>query len=70
MSILGIFTGLAKINATVAVMKEVTLLGGITYGRPGSRSDFDVALEIAAKPPTARARTSKSAAPTKSRRRR
>lgn len=47
-SILGIFTGPASVNATAAVMKEVTLYGGITYGRPGSRSDFEVALQIAA----------------------
>ncbi|MCH8950495.1 MAG: zinc-binding dehydrogenase, partial [Chloroflexi bacterium] len=47
-SILGIFTGPATVNATAAVMKEVTLYGGITYGRPGSRSDFEVALQIAA----------------------
>jgi threonine dehydrogenase-like Zn-dependent dehydrogenase len=46
-SVLGIFTGAATVNATLAVLKEVMLLGGITYGRPGSRSDFEVALEIA-----------------------
>ncbi|MEX0786457.1 MAG: alcohol dehydrogenase catalytic domain-containing protein, partial [Dehalococcoidia bacterium] len=43
-SVLGIFTGPASLNATLAVLKEVTLAGGITYGRPGSRSDFEVAL--------------------------
>ncbi len=47
-SILGLFTGPASVNATAAVMKEVTLLGSSTYGRPGPRSDFEVALEIAA----------------------
>ncbi len=47
-SILGLFTGPVSVNATAAVMKGVTLYGGITYGRPGSRSDFEVALEIAA----------------------
>ncbi len=46
-SILGIFSQRVNLNATVAVLKEVQLLGGITYGRPGSRSDFEVALEIA-----------------------
>jgi 2-desacetyl-2-hydroxyethyl bacteriochlorophyllide A dehydrogenase len=46
-SILGLFTGPVSLNATVAVLKEVLLLGGITYGRPGTRSDFEVALEIA-----------------------
>ena len=47
-SILGLFTGPVSVNATAAVMKEVTLYGGITYGRPDARSDFEVALEIAA----------------------
>ena len=46
-SILGLFTEPVSFNATAAVMKEVTLYGGITYGRPGARSDFEVALEIA-----------------------
>lgn len=50
-SILGVFTGPVSVNATLAVLKEVTLLGGITYGRPGSRSDFEVAIEIAAGQP-------------------
>lgn len=48
-SMLGLFTGQVSLNATAAVLKEVLLLGGITYGRPGSRSDFEVALEIAAR---------------------
>ena len=47
-SILGIFTGQPTLNAALAVLKEVQLFGGITYGRPGSRSDFEVALEIVA----------------------
>lgn len=48
-SVLGVFTGAPSVNATLAVLKEVSLVGGITYGRPNSRSDFEVALEIAAK---------------------
>ena len=48
-SILGLFTGAVAFNATATVMKEVTLYGGITYGRPGGRSDFEVAMEIAAR---------------------
>lgn len=46
-SILGLFTGPVNVNAITAVLKGVTLYGGITYDRPGSRSDFEVALEIA-----------------------
>ena len=47
-SVLGIFSALSPINATVLALKEVSLVGGITYGRPGSRSDFEVAIDIAA----------------------
>ena len=46
-SILGVFTSPVSLNVTAAVLKEVTLLGGITYGRPGARSDYEVALQIA-----------------------
>ena len=46
-SILGVFTGPVSLNVTAVVLKEVLLLGSITYGRPGARSDFEVALEIA-----------------------
>jgi 2-desacetyl-2-hydroxyethyl bacteriochlorophyllide A dehydrogenase len=48
-SILGIFSQAVTINATVAALKEVSLVGGITYGRPGVLSDFEVALQIAAR---------------------
>ncbi len=47
-SILGLFTGPVAMNATAVVLKEALLLGSMTYGRPGPRSDFEVALEIAA----------------------
>jgi len=47
-SVLGIFSQQVTINATVAVLKELMLLGGITYGRPGGLSDFEVAMAIAA----------------------
>jgi len=46
-SILGIFSHQPAINATLAVLKEVSLIGGITYGHINGRSDFEVALEIA-----------------------
>jgi L-iditol 2-dehydrogenase len=48
-SVLGIFTEAPPLNATLAVLKEVSLVGGITYGLPDSRSDFQVALEIASR---------------------
>ncbi len=47
-SILGLFTEAVRLNATAAVLKEALLVGSMTYGRPGSRSDFEVALDIAA----------------------
>lgn len=47
-SILGLFTKAVKLNATAAVLKEALLVGSMTYGRPGTRSDFEVALDIAA----------------------
>jgi 2-desacetyl-2-hydroxyethyl bacteriochlorophyllide A dehydrogenase len=47
-SVLGLFTGPVSLNATAAVLKEIVLIGGVTYGRPGTRSDFEVAIEIAA----------------------
>ncbi len=47
-SILGIFTGPVTMNATAAVLKEAQLVGSMTYGRPGPRSDYEVALEVAA----------------------
>ena len=36
-----------SVNATLAILKEVALVGGIVYGHTGGRSDFGVALEIA-----------------------
>ncbi|MEX2158368.1 MAG: alcohol dehydrogenase catalytic domain-containing protein [Dehalococcoidia bacterium] len=48
-SVLGIFSALSPINATVLALKEVSLVGGITYGRPDNLSDFKVAIDIASK---------------------
>ncbi len=47
-SILGLFTEAVSLNATAAVLKEALLVGSMTYGRQGMRSDFSVALDIAA----------------------
>jgi 2-desacetyl-2-hydroxyethyl bacteriochlorophyllide A dehydrogenase len=47
-SVLGLFGGTESLNALGLVLKEVTVVGGITYCRPGLRSDFDVALSILA----------------------
>ena len=45
-SVLGVFTQTAEINALALMLKEVSMVGGITYCRPGRHSDFDVALGI------------------------
>jgi len=45
-SVLGIFSQATPIHALGLVLKEVTVVGGITYCRPGIRSDFDTALSI------------------------
>lgn len=48
-AVLGLFMGQVGINMGVALMKEVAIVGGITYNRPGLRSDFDLAVDIAAR---------------------
>jgi 2-desacetyl-2-hydroxyethyl bacteriochlorophyllide A dehydrogenase len=45
-SVLGLFTQSSQINALALMLKEARITGGITYCRPGMRSDFDVALSI------------------------
>jgi threonine dehydrogenase-like Zn-dependent dehydrogenase len=48
-SILGLFTAPINVHLIMAILKEVTIVPGITYGRPGTRSDFEVAVGIAAR---------------------
>jgi 2-desacetyl-2-hydroxyethyl bacteriochlorophyllide A dehydrogenase len=55
-SVLGVFTQPAQINALGLMLKEARIVGAITYCRPGMHSDFDVALRILAAEPE-RART-------------
>ncbi|MEK7246863.1 MAG: alcohol dehydrogenase catalytic domain-containing protein [Chloroflexota bacterium] len=45
-SVLGVFTQTQQLNALGLVLKDVRMAGGITYCRPGVRSDFDVALSL------------------------
>ncbi len=45
-SVLGVFTQAVQLNALALMLKEVTMAGGLTYCRPGQRSDFDAALSI------------------------
>jgi len=44
--VLGIFTQPSRIDATTLVVKEVQLLGSMTYGRAGVRADFERTLDI------------------------
>jgi L-iditol 2-dehydrogenase len=45
-SVLGLFPGAVQLGGLALILKEVTVVGGITYCRPGAQSDFDVALGI------------------------
>jgi 2-desacetyl-2-hydroxyethyl bacteriochlorophyllide A dehydrogenase len=45
-SVLGLFPGAVQLGGLTLILKEVTVVGGITYCRPGLRSDFDVAIGI------------------------
>jgi threonine dehydrogenase-like Zn-dependent dehydrogenase len=45
-SVLGLFTEPSRIHALALMLKEVTIVGGITYCRPGLHSDFETALAI------------------------
>jgi L-iditol 2-dehydrogenase len=50
-SVLGVFTAMPTFNALLLVVKEVRLVGSMTYGRFGVRADFDVALQLLAEHP-------------------
>jgi L-iditol 2-dehydrogenase len=47
-AVLGLFTRPVALNAMSVMVKEMQLVGAITYGRAGTRSDFALALDIAA----------------------
>lgn len=49
--VLGIFTRPVSIDATTLVIKEARVIGAMTYGRSGTRADFDRALQILARTP-------------------
>jgi 2-desacetyl-2-hydroxyethyl bacteriochlorophyllide A dehydrogenase len=54
-SVLGVFTTTPALNALLVVLREIRIVGSLTYGRPGPRADFDVALQLlAAQPETFR----------------
>jgi 2-desacetyl-2-hydroxyethyl bacteriochlorophyllide A dehydrogenase len=47
-SVLGVFSQPSQIHALGLVLKEISVVGGITYCRPGVHSDFDTALGMLA----------------------
>lgn len=49
--VLGVFTATTAIDATTMVVKEVAVRGSMTYGRSGSRADFERALTLLAERP-------------------
>lgn len=49
--VLGIFANSPPLSALILVVKEVRLVGSMTYGRSGTRADFDIALDILAADP-------------------
>jgi len=49
--VLGVFTTPPSLNALSLILKEVRIIGSLTYGRPGPRADFDVALALLADQP-------------------
>jgi len=44
--LLGLFTQSIGLNPLLLALKEVRIVGGLTYCRPGQQSDFDAALGI------------------------
>lgn len=46
-SVLGLFMSQVPINMAFALLKEIAIVGGITYDRRELLSDFDVAVDIA-----------------------
>jgi 2-desacetyl-2-hydroxyethyl bacteriochlorophyllide A dehydrogenase len=49
--VLGVFMTAPAFNALGLMLKEVRLIGSLTYGRSGPRADFDVALQLLADAP-------------------
>jgi threonine dehydrogenase-like Zn-dependent dehydrogenase len=49
--VLGIFATSPSISALALVIKEVRLVGSMTYGRSGTRADFDIAIDLLGRAP-------------------
>jgi L-iditol 2-dehydrogenase len=53
-ALLGVFTQAPRCPALALVVKEVRLVGALTYGRVGMRADFEVAIQLLARTPAVR----------------
>jgi L-iditol 2-dehydrogenase len=49
--VLGIFTSFPQINPIALVIREIRIVGSMTYGRTAARADFDIALQLLADDP-------------------
>lgn len=49
--VLGLFAGLPSIQPLLFVVREIRMVGAMTYGRAGVRADFDIALGLLARQP-------------------
>jgi L-iditol 2-dehydrogenase len=49
--VLGIFGSSPALSALVLVVKEIRLIGSMTYGRSGTRADFDIAIDMLSRAP-------------------
>ncbi|HWO94399.1 MAG TPA: zinc-binding dehydrogenase, partial [Dehalococcoidia bacterium] len=47
--VLGAFTAESPFNPSIIMVKELTVVGGLTYGRPDPYADFDFAVDIVSK---------------------
>ncbi|MCK6554419.1 alcohol dehydrogenase catalytic domain-containing protein [Candidatus Binatia bacterium] len=45
-AVLGVFSTMPSLNALFLLMKEVRIVGSLTYGRPDPRADFEIALHL------------------------
>lgn len=45
-SVLGVFSGPVACSGLLLLLKEVRIVGSLTYGRCGTRADFEIALDL------------------------
>lgn len=50
-AVIGIFTAASALDALCLVVKEIRVIGSLTYGRAGRYADFDLALQLLAAEP-------------------